>query len=201
MSDEIQQTRYDRLIRRVAGIIGPGSKVSQVITELFPMIDVENVPPELLILMGTKICMGGGTTAAVAGQSGKAQLFNPPDSGMIITLTDITCSASTLTTMRWGRSNVSFAARITTEVFTDFRNDPVSRPIGQVHQKTEAALASATNQARLLSFTPLLIQPKNSVCVLSPGFGFEVGSSVQNTSFHFGFNWRERAVEPSELKV
>ena len=101
----------------------------------------------------------------------------------------------------WALVLIAMVSIFIANALTDFRNDPVSRPIGQVHQKTEAALASATNQARLLSFTPLLIQPKNSVCVLSPGFGFEVGSSVQNTSFHFGFNWRERAVEPSELKV
>ena len=201
MSDEIQQTRYDRLIRRVAGIIGPGSKVSQVITELFPMIDVERVPPELLILMGTKICMGGGTTVATAGQAGKAQLFNPPDSGMIITLTDIVCSQTLTDVIRWGRSSVTFNARITTEVFTDFRNDPVSRPVGQVHQKIEAALASATNQVRIPGNNELHIQPKNSICVLSPGFGFEIGCGVFNAAFHFGFNWRERPIEPSELNI
>jgi len=201
VSDEIQQNRYDQLLRRVAGIIGPGSKVSQVITELFPMIDVENVPSELLLLAGTRICMGGGTTAGVVGQSGRAQLFNPLGSGALITLTDIFVSGTSTTTVRWGRSNVSFAARITTEVFTDFRNDVGSRPIGQIHQDTSVALATATNQTRILVNVNLHIQPKNDICVLSPGFGFEIGLATQNTAFLFGFNWRERAAQPSELEI
>ena len=201
MSDEIQQTRYDRLIRRVAGIIGPGSKVSQVITELFPMIDVENVPPELLILMGTQICMGGGSLGPIAGQACKGQLFNPVGSGIIITLTTIVVSHNVTGPMRWGRSGVVFGINIGTETFTDTRNDVTSRPVGEIHQKIEVALASGTNQTILISNTPLHIQPTNSICVLSPGFGFEVGSGVNNTEFHYGFNWRERPAEPSELNL
>ncbi len=48
MGQELQQNRYDQLIRRVGGIIGPGSKVVEALGELFPVIDVENVPGELL---------------------------------------------------------------------------------------------------------------------------------------------------------
>jgi len=103
VTNEIQQTRYDRLIRRVAGIIGPGSKVSEVLTELFPVLDVESVPSELLILAGTNTCFGGGQFQAMAGQSPKMGLFNPADSNTILVLTHVYVSTDTGNqNIRWG---------------------------------------------------------------------------------------------------
>lgn len=201
MTTEIQQNRYDALLRRVGGLIGPGSKVSEVLAELFPMIDVENVPGELLILAGTRICMGGGSQSAVALEAPRWQLFNPADSGMLITLTRITISANTTTNHRWGRSNVSLAAPIATEVFTDTRNPVANLPVGQVHQETNTALASGTNQAQSLANRATIIDNQNGICVLSPGFGFEVGTAGLNLAAACGFNWRERVAEPSELNL
>jgi len=197
---EIQQNRYDQLIRRVTGAVGPGSKVNEAITELFPMIDVENVPAELLFLAGTRICMGGGTLAATGGVAPKAQLFNPADSGFLITLTDIyAATLSGAVTWRWGPSAASFAGAIATEQFTDRRSDPAARPVGQVHQLNVAALANATNQTRFLNNDSLHINPKNDVCVLAPGTGFEIGIGTTNAALFYGFNWRERPAEQSEL--
>jgi len=201
MSGEIQQNRYDQILRRVCGMIGTGSKVAEGLAELFPTIDVERVPAELLILGGTRTCMGGGTIVAAAGTAAKAQLFNPDDSGMLIILTDIWVGFAGLTVVRWGLSNVSFAARITTERFTDTRKSFTALPVGQVHQKAEVALATATNQTRVLGNVDLHIQPKGAVTILSPGRGFEIGAGANNVQIHFGFNWRERTAEPSELNL
>jgi len=201
VTTEIQQNRYDALLRRVAGIIGPGSKVSEVLTELFPTFDVENVPGELLLLAGTRTCMGGGTVGAVVAESPKFQLFNPPDSGMLITMTRMWFSSNAALVHRWGRSNGSFAARISTEVYTDTRNPVANLPVGQIHQLSSAVLATATNQARVLSHTSLEFWNENGLVILSPGFGFEVGAGSSNVSGFFGCNWRERVAEASELTL
>jgi len=63
---ELQQNRYDQLLRRVGDLKGPGSKVNDVLQELFPTIDVENVPGELLFLMGTHIGLGVLPSPAVS---------------------------------------------------------------------------------------------------------------------------------------
>ena len=58
---EVQQNRWDQLIRRVSGSIGPGSRVSETLSELLPVMDVERVPGELLRLMGTDVAMASET--------------------------------------------------------------------------------------------------------------------------------------------
>jgi len=195
----IQQNRYDQLLRRVGDLKGPGSKVNDVLSELFPMFDVENLPAELLLLAGIRTCMGGGTVAGVAAQSGKAQLFNPAGSGYLVTLTDIYVSNAAASTIRWGRSNATFGAAIGTETFTDTRTAVTSSPVADVRQLSEAAGATATNQTRLGANINLHISNNNAIVTLAPGFGFEIGQGVTNASFFFGFNWRERVAEPSEL--
>lgn len=201
MTTEIQQNRYDQLLRRVGGLIGPGAKVSEVLSELFPTIDVENVPGELLILMGTRICFGGGVTIATAGQAGKCQLFNPDDSGMLVTITRVVASTGSASIFRWGRSNVSFANPVGVSTFRDFRNPITNFPVAEVHSQVAVALATATNQVRIAGLVQFLLEPPNGICILPPGSGFELGAATTNTSFNFGFDWRERVAEPSELNL
>lgn len=201
MSDEIQQTRYDRMVRRVTGIIGPGSKVSQVITELFPMINVEDPPAELLLLGGTIPSFGGGTIAAPAGQAAKAQLFNPADSGRLVTITDIHFATLQIGTVRWGVSTVPIGATITTQTSLDTRLFSPARPTAQVRQEAAVALANATGQTRVLPNVDLHLHHANGIAVLTPGTGFEIGTGTLQTTIFYTFYWRERDAEPSEINL
>jgi len=203
MTSEIQQNRYDMLLRRVGGLIGPGSKVSEVISELFPMFDVENMPGELLRLAGTRICIGGGTLAAGAGLSGTAVLENPAGSNMLLTLERVDFCISVLSTTRWGVQNGfrGTAVAIGTEDFRDVREFAPDQPTANVRQIAELALANGTNQTRHLANTPLVLDPPNGVCVLPPGTSFEMGASAQNAAIFYGFSWRERVAEQSELNL
>lgn len=200
MTTDLQQNRYDRLIRRVGGIIGPGSKVGEVITELFPMIDVENVPGELLALMGTNLCMGGGVIAAVAAEAPKMQLVNPTDSGTLITLTSVWVSTSGGSlTMRWGTTATSLAAAANRELFRDTRLGITNRPTGQIHEASSAGFGPATMQCRTLNNTPLKLEDKNGIVVLAPGDNWQIGVGSNNVDLLFALYWRERVAEASEL--
>lgn len=201
MSDEIQQNRYDQIIRRVAGIIGPGSKVSEVITELFPMIDVEDLPAELLRLGGTRLCFGGGVISPVVAQAATAQLFNPADSGALVTITRVDCTASITSSIRWGVIIVVRGAGIGTETFRDTRDPITSRPIAQVRQETAVALATGTNQATQPGNNVFTLLDPNAICVLAPGTGFEIGLTGLNINMLYSFVWRERPALGSELNV
>jgi len=200
MPSEIQQNRYDRLIRRVAGIIGPGSKVSEVLTELFPVLDVESVPAELLILAGTNTSFGGGTILGVAGQSARMGVFNPAGSNTICTLTDVyVTSNASGETVRWGLSITELATQTAVELFTDTRNALVQRPVGRIGQESSVALAPATGQIRTLANTPFHLEGKNEICTLRPGIGFQIGLTTNALRINCAFYWRERPMESSEV--
>jgi len=201
MTYEVQQTRWDRIIRRVSGSIGPGSRVSETISELFPMIDVERVPGELLLLGGTAICHGGGTIIAMAGESPTAQLFNPAGSNMLVTLTKVYFSMVVTGIVRWGTNVIQRGTVISTQQFRDLRRRAPALPVAQVSQDSAVALATGTNQARLLSHTILPIEDQNGVAVLSPGSGFEIGTTTQAVQIFYSFYWRERPAEESELNL
>jgi len=197
--NEIQQTRYDRLIRRVAGIIGPGSKVSEVLSELFPVLDVESVPSELLILAGTRTAWGGGFKTGEAGEKPKMGLFNPAGSNTIITLTDVIFECTVATTFRWGINTNELADLISTQIFGDTRNPLTQLPVGRISNESAVALANATGQIAVSARDQLFLNTKNDLAILRPGIGFEIGNDGSATTIHVTFYWRERAMETSEL--
>jgi len=200
VTNEIQQTRYDRLLRRVAGIIGPGSKVSEVLTELFPTIDVENVPSELLILAGTKTAFGGGGITAAAAEQPKMGLFNPLGSNTIITLTDVWyISQNNNNIVRWGLNTNELSGILSTQVFTDTRNPLAQLPVGRVASESSGALANATGQMQLDSENIFHLEGKNDIAILRPGIGFEIGATIATSTIKVTFYWRERPMETSEL--
>ena len=187
------------MVRRVAGLIGPGSKVNNTIGDLFPMLDVENLPAELYRLGGTRLCFGGGVLNPVAGQSPRAMVFNPAESGMLVTVTRVDLASNLSPIFRWGVTNTSLGAASGSERFLDTREFTPDEPTAEVHQVASVTLAGATNQARALAATTFTLEPRNSLAVLAPGTGFEIGVNVQNSALNFGFYWRERVAEQSEL--
>ena len=199
MTSELQQNRYDRLIRRVGGIIGVGSKVSEVLTELFPMIDVENDRGELQLLAGINIGMGTGSKIGDANESSRVQLFNPTDSGTIITVTEIFVSSTVTQGIHIARSSIELSAGIGTELPRDTRRTVNQRLTGRISTESNAALADANMLVRVSSDRTLTIKSKNDVMVLSPGNGCTVGAASSATLIQIVFLWRERPAETSEL--
>jgi len=199
VSDEIQQNRYDQLIRRVGGIIGPGSKVAEVITELFPMIDVENVPGELLWLMGTGIAFGGNFIAAVPAELPRGQLFNPEGSGKLVTITTAYASPSASSTVFWGVRNSPIGTGTGNESFRDRRAGDNLRPGAEMRSDSSALAQAIEGRARVLGGSNLKLEDPNGVAVLPPGWGFELSLGNVNLNLDYSYFWRERVAEQSEL--
>jgi len=201
VSNEIQQTRYDRMVRRVAGIIGPGSKVAEVITELFPMINLEEPPSELLLLGGTVLGMGASDLTGAAAQFPKIQLFNPVDSGQIVTVTEIYHTATASVVFRVSRDTAPLASGIATQVARDTRQIASSLPTAAMFQESSVGLINAN----MLFFSALNLQQRlrsrNDVMVLAPGTGITISNSTAASRMIVTFLWRERPAEPSELSI
>lgn len=199
MTGELQQNRYDQLIRRVGGIIGPGSKVSEALSELFPVIDVERVPGELMLLMGTHLCFGSILTTGAAGQSARNQLFNPANSGKLIAVSSVLISSTNNQTIRYSTTEVALATPGATEKFRDTRLNQTTLPTGQIRSTSSVATTAGNGRFRIIANERILLTDPNAVAILGPGSGFEVGAEAQATSILVTYNWRERVAEQSEL--
>jgi len=148
---QIQQNRYDALMRRVGDLKGPGSKVNDVLEELFPVIDVERVPGELLALMGTRIAAAGSTIAGVADVQQRIQLFNPVGSGKLIAITHAYVSTTTAQELSFGNVTTTLTTATGVERFRDSRFGVVDKPSGQIRRGTNAAVAPDVWRVRVVS--------------------------------------------------
>jgi len=201
MTYEVQQTRWDRLIRRVSGSIGPGSRVSETISELFPVLDVENVPGELLLLSGTAICHGGGAAAGAVGEIPNLILFNPPDSGHLITVTQIAVAVSTNDQIRFELSSGVLGAQLNTERFREGRLiTPTTVPVGQLRSFSNPSQIAQQVAFRVLANDSHFISDQNGVAVLAPDTRLVMASTVTATTLTGTFWWRERPAQESELQ-
>jgi len=196
---EIQQGRYDALVRRVADLKGPGSKVNDMLEELFPVFDVEKLPAELYRLANIDLCWGGGFVAGIAAQAGRGQILNPAGSGKVITVTRAGITHPATAVNRWGRRDVALTSNLSTQIFRDTRHPLGNLPTGQIRAQSSVALANATGQAQSLTSRPFAIEDTNGLMVLTEGTGFEIGIDSLAVDISFYFYWRERVAEPSEI--
>jgi len=194
---ELQQNRYDSLLRRVGDLKGPGSKVNDVLQELFPTIDVENVPGELLLLMATRVGWAGTLKSPTAGKKTGIQLFNPTGSGHLITVSRVIISTAVTGDISWGTTVLALATNTQIPKLRDTRNEGGSRGVAELRTSPDA-VAPASGITRLLSGQPFDLNDGNSVCILSPGTGLSFVAGVDVT-LRATFLYRERIAEPSEL--
>ena len=204
MPSELQQNRYDQMIRRVGGIVGPGSKVSEALTELFPTIDVERVPGELLLLGGTMLGFGGSLITAAVAQFPEFQLFNPAKSGKLVTLTTVKVSSSATQVIRMNVENVALGGGIGTEKFRDLRlgvGAPTGQPTANVRTASSVALPGNFASFRISVGAGETLSDDNGLFVLAPGTGVNFGGTGANSTLEFLLFWRERVAEQSELNL
>jgi len=196
---ELQQNRYDQLLRRVGDLKGPGSKVNDVLQELFPTLDVENVPGELLLLMGTRIGWAGTGRSATAGKKAGIQLFNPLGSGHLVSISTALISLGAAGEFSWGTTTTGLATNTGIPKLRDTREEGGSRGVTQLRTSPDT-VALASGLMRVTISDPITFNDGNTFCVLAPGTGITfVGQT--DVSIAVTFFYRERVAEPSELNL
>jgi len=196
----LNQNRYDQLLRRVGDLKGPGSKVNDALTELFPMIDVENVPAELLLLSGTRLCMG--TAFLGAGGAGMFSTFflaNPAASGVIARVMTIAIRALGTQEIVIGPSQNSSAA-IGATAFSDTRVFGEGTVLGIQGANNNLAVGSTFFKFSHLANGTTFFEPPAAIAVLAPGGRLSVGGD-ENAGLDCSFIWVERVAQPSELSL
>jgi len=194
---ELQQNRYDQLVRRVGGIVGPGSKVSEALTELFPTLDVENIPSELLLLSGTRLCVGRGFLSALAANIGQVMLRMPGQSGNIGSILQITVFSPTAQAIALGPTQNTYAGN-GVEAFSDGRVFGAGT-VGQVLTDRLLVIGSNFMHHQVNGTDAIVITPPRAMSVITPGNAFSVSATIVNVDFEVSFLWTERQAEQSEL--
>lgn len=185
----------------MADLKGPGSKVNQALTELFPVVEVENVPSELLLLMGTRLCMGrialgpGG-----AGNFNTHYLHNPVGSGVLGTILEISVSTDIFQQIFMGPTqNTDTQAGI--RAVADLRAFPENPTLQTMGNNNLLVAAPAFYHVVDNGTDGFRFSPTRGLAVLSPGGSFVVGCSSSNTAQRTSFFWIERTAQPSELSL
>ena len=199
MSTELQQARYDQLLRRVGDLKGPGSKVAEVLTELFPVVSVEDLPLELRVLSGWRAAMIEVERLAGVGDVVAANLFNPAGSGVIAVVERVLWRVNSADNIEFDLVQATLTGGQTKGLFRDTRlgGDRLST----LFATTQTAAATDGIQRY---FTPADVMERleddQGLFVLSPGNGLQVGyATTTNKLLAVNFQWRERTAEPSEL--
>lgn len=195
---KILQGRYDRLLRRTTAQVGYGSKLGEALEDLFPVLDVESGPMELLRASGWHFGIAGIDVTAALGATNIHGLFNPAGSGQILVVTSVTATALATLNVVWGLSATALTGVINTSVERDTRLGTTLETVGVIARQDNGG-TPVSGAARVLGNTPLYLSDPNGLAVLAPGTGFRVGTPDTNVRLLTSWFWRERVAEPEEL--
>lgn len=163
------------------------------------MLDVENVPAELLLLSGTRLCSGTASLGAAVGFFGQMFLRNPVDSGVIARLIMIECVISAQTVFFGPTLNSS--AALGGEAFVDTRVFGQGTTLKLQGNNNFLSAASTFWQQRSLIDLTLSYRPPVAISVIAPGTAFSLGPALVNQSITASWMWVERSAQPSELNL
>ena len=195
---KILQGRYDRLLRRTTAQVGFGSKVGEALEDLFPTLDVEQAPMELLRAAGWKFGMGSRAATSAAGTFGSHQLFNRVGSGHLIVLTGLYITNAGADIMLFGPSFTQLVDSQGGGAERDTRAGVLSPTVGVTQEEDDGA-PSLFGAVRVESNVTFKMEDPNGLAVLAPGTGFRLSGSALAQTLRTSWFWRERVAEPEEL--
>ena len=197
MSQDLQTARYDQLVRRVGALYGGGSKVTEVLSELFPVLEVENTTPELLTLTGWRTAWQSTARTSGAGNDSTSQLFNPVGSGFLVAITQIIINTGANTEIDLELQNTALAAG-TAGLYRDGRFG-VPRSTVAIASSLDGGSTGGGLRIRSNTNVPTTLRDDNGIVVLSPGTGLNIGTVSFAIGLTVNYFWRERPAAPSEL--
>lgn len=196
-SQDLQQARYDQLVRRVGALYGGGSKVVEVLPEVFPVLELEDTTPELLALSGWRMAWQSTERLSAVGNNSSSQIFNPAASGQIVAVTQVTLRTDKATNVQMELTTTQTGAPIS-GLFRDSRFGVPRSTVAQVSTIDGGAIGGG---ARI--FMPIdvnfVLRDDNGVVILTPGTGLDVGTVNTQIRLLVNYFWRERQAQESEL--
>ncbi len=199
MTSPIQINRWDRLVRRLSGVVGEGAIVTGTLPDVFPVLELESLETDSWLDAGWKLAFGFESDIDAL-LTVEIALENLVGSQMLVVVEQIMVSANGATQINFGTNAAGTVLTGSSNNFHTMRDSRVSgtrRPVTTVTSGT-AIPFSAFGRFRMLANTQTLISPPKGFGVLAPGNMFVVQSAVVNLTMDVTYFWRERLIEPSE---
>lgn len=176
--------------------------MSEVLSELFPVIDVESPPPpELYKLGGTNLVMGSHEVTPGLGQLSAVDLFNPAGSGIIATVTGFLARSDVNQTIEIVTALTALATPGPSGFQRDVRAAAIGTSVCSFNGDTNAGLATPNYRIRATTNTNRHVLDPNGIVVLLPSSGIRFISETIDAVLLISLMWRERPVEPSEVDL
>jgi len=163
------------------------------------MIDVENLPIELLLLAGSRLCMGNASLGSNPATFTQMFLRNPAGSGVVARLIMIECVISAQSCVFGPTQNSS--TNLGGEAFADTRIFGEGTALKLQGANNFGSAGSTFWQQRSLVDLTLTFAPPGGIAVIAPGAAFSAGPAATNQSFTASWLWIERQAQPSELTL
>jgi len=163
------------------------------------MIDVENVPSELLLLSGSRMCVGRGTITGDALEFGQSMLRNPGGTGAILRLMLISVHSTTAQTIAIGPTQNTYALS-GVEAFSDGRIFGQGT-VGKVLLESLLTIGSNFFHFQVNGADTVFFRPPVAFSIITPGTAFSVSTTNDVTQLDVSYFWVERVAQPSELNL
>lgn len=205
--NEILAARFNAILNKLLSIKG-GAPSPILSPEIIPTISLETDRPEWQWLGGGQLCMGGVRGAAVALQNPLCFLRNPADSGVIATVEGVLVYNRTRQDMYTVEVSSPVTAVGTTNGIRRYRDARAlvgitALPVCTIAAATSAGAVFLGPRMNSLFGTTAVTPPipmLTTPFVLMPNSQLEVLVEQANADVDYSFFWRERPVDPSELR-
>lgn len=198
--NEILAARFNSILNKLLSM-KEGAPAPSLSSDIVPTIQLEGDRPEYAFLGGVRLAAGFvGVAAGGAGNRSVAKLVNPAASGVLVVIEKIVVHSTVASKTFVIRTGTTGGATATGSRVRDARWGFM----------VPAALVQSVNGAavngQILSFWPGQSNGTataafiDTAFVLPPGTDIAIEPGVDNEGVSAGFFWRERAIEPSELR-
>ena len=197
MSQDLQTARYDQLVRRVGGLLGGGSKVTETLAEVFPVLELEDTTPELIALSGWRTAWQSTERSPNVALVSTSQLRNPAGSGVIAVVTQVGLHVTVPAPVQMQIST----PLIGTPVPGLFRDSRFGVPRNTVCQVSSAdgPVIGGGLRIRVPAAENIFLRDDNGIVVLTPGTTLSISTVIVNILMTVNYVWRERIALDSEI--
>jgi len=194
----LQTARLENFVRRWGSIKGGGSVLSETLGDVFPMLDLENLSPELQAVAGWIPYVVFGTVIGDAGDLGAIQIGNAPGSEVIATVDKVIVNTVVAQAVTWGQSTalLNVVGNVRNR---DSRSPGVFSGFVTIRALTSGTLAETSGIIRTVAGVDREYEYKDALAILGPNSAFTLVESVVAESLTVTFFGRVRLAEPSEL--